>query len=56
MGSKDQKGWKQREKSGNGIQLNWPEEATAAKIVGLVTNSASMLIAIQSAYFVGRED
>lgn len=34
--------------AGNGIQLNWPEEATAAKIEGLVTNSASLLIAIQS--------
>lgn len=34
--------------AGNGIQLNWPEEATAAKIEGLVTNSASLHIAIQS--------
>lgn len=37
-----------RERSRNGIQLNWPEEGTAAKIEGLVTNSASVLIAIQS--------
>ena len=42
-----------RQKSGNGIQLNWPEEATAAKIEGLVTNSASMLIAIQSSLLCG---
>lgn len=39
--------------SRNEIQLNWPEKATAAKIEGLVTNSASMLIAIQSSLICG---
>ena len=42
-----------RERSRDGIQRNWPKEATAVKIEGLVTNSASMLIAIQSSLLCG---
>lgn len=42
-----------RQTSRNGIQLNWPEEAAAAQIEGLGTNSASMLIAIQSSLLYG---
>lgn len=48
-GSRGQKRQRQRDK----WELNWPEEATAVKTEGLVTNSASMLIAIQTSLLCG---